>query len=86
MRKNEYKIVPNVPLPQDSSRYNAPRSRGRKPKYPLADMQIGDSFVVNDAETLSVRGCIQDFRSNNRGREFATRRLGDGTTRIWRTA
>jgi hypothetical protein len=86
MRNSEYKIVPNVPLPRDVSSGGAHRSGGRKPKYPLADMQIGDSFVVNDGETFSVRACIQTFRANNRGREFVTRRLGDGKTRVWRTA
>lgn len=84
MQKRAYKIVSNVPLPNANLPSGASHSGGRAPKYPLADMSVGDSFIVSEAETQSVRACIQTFRAKSPKREFVTKRIGDGTTRIWR--
>jgi len=55
------------------------RRGGRKPKYPFADMEVGQSFEIpaNGRTAASVYGA----RTN---KKFATRKMEDGTFRCWR--
>lgn len=60
--------------------------RGAKPKYPFADMKVGQSFLVPDAP----KGITSTMRTaENRiggGVKFEHRKFDDGSARIWRTA
>lgn len=78
-------IENGVPLPPKAE------AGGRRPKYPLGDLAVGQSFRVEDGrgpdliqDTLS--GCIRSWRiHNDPARQFTTRREGDGV-RVWRIA
>jgi hypothetical protein len=73
-------IDKNVPLPQRT--WGGPG--GRPPKYPWAEMEVGDSFFVLNATTdnLSAAGTMAAKRS---GRKFTTRKENGGV-RVWRIA
>jgi hypothetical protein len=60
--------------------------RGRKRKYPLDAMEVGQSFLVVD-NVSAVRASIANFKKTNEGlhKDFTVRRLTDGTVRCWRT-
>ena len=73
----EYKIDKGIPLPAAVG--------GRKPKYPLLDMQIGDSFFV--AKPPSVMYATTSYYSKKYGGEFTLAKWeenGVSGTRIWR--
>ena len=74
-------IERGVPIP-------GPRRRagGRKPKYPLADMRVGDSFW-SPVTVSALHACIR--RAGLDGRTFTVRNETRGTehgARCWRTA
>lgn len=76
------KLEKNIPLPE---------TRGRRPTYPFAEMEVGDSFEVE----IIGREPLQ--RARNRafnaarqhgllhGKKFAVRTFAD-SARIWRVA
>ena len=72
-----YKIEKNVPL------YPTRPTRGINYKYPLGDMEIGDSFFVPGSKHSTVNGPIQGFRLRNPGTKFSCRMTDDGI-RVWR--
>lgn len=76
---SEYKIEKNVPL--------SPRSWKGKPKYPWAQMDPGDSFVVpGEGRTLKVlQTTILTSARRHKPKRFSTRIEG-GNVRVWRTA
>ncbi len=64
------KIEQNIPVPK---------------KYPFAQMQVGDSFVIAEnikRTTVSV-AAIRYGKAN--GMKFTTRKMPDGVYRCWRT-
>ena len=67
------KIEKNIPIPEHRS------------KYPVADMKVGDSFLVED---FSQRGTVVTIMcrctKEHPDRKFATRQV-DGGYRCWRT-
>ena len=68
-------IEKNVPLPTRSA-------RGPAPKYPWADMAVGDSFVM-PVKYMSAHG--QAVRAAAKyGFKFTIRKLDEEQTRIWR--
>ena len=74
-------IESGVPIP-------GPRRRtgGRKPKYPLAEMRVGQSFW-SPVTVSALHGCIR--RAGLDGRTFTVRNeTRDGTrgARCWRTS
>jgi hypothetical protein len=72
------------------------RSPGRKPKYPFADMEVGDSFSVHlnkkgdkvEAKKVAVRLSVSvAYYQRNYGGRFTTRTmLDEGVVRCWKVA
>lgn len=62
----------SVPLPTDWH-------RGAQRKYPLAEMQVGESFeILGKKELNSVRTSTHKFQGSHDGYKFATRAVMDG--------
>lgn len=70
-----YKIEKNVPLPE--------ARRGKAGTYPFGDMEVGDSVLIEDRSQSSISGALTHYKYRW-GKDFATRREGDGV-RVWRT-
>ena len=68
----EFKIEKNIPMPTN---------RGPVSRYPLKDMEIGDSFFVagRDHAARNIRGVLQ----RHRPKRFSVR-MQDGGIRVWR--
>jgi hypothetical protein len=64
-------VESGVPLPVERRR------------YPYAEMQVGDSFVVREVSLQVV--CNANYRTGKKlGRKFVARKVEDGV-RVWRT-
>lgn len=75
-----YEIDKNTPTP--------PAKKGRYPKYPFAEMKIGDSILIktkrwNSRETLSARRSAHLYGERHEGYKFQTN-FTDAGLRIWR--
>jgi hypothetical protein len=79
-----YKIESNVPVPPPR------RGRPRKHKYPLAELQPGDSFFVPaPADELNkMQNRLATIGRQHVNKKFVTRITRDAPTgvRIWRTS
>lgn len=64
--------------------YRDGRKDGRKPKYPWAEMQVGDSFFVDDVSANTMRHNAK-YQSGKTGKTFKAAIEGDGV-RVWRLA
>ena len=73
-------IEKNVPLRPPVS------TAGRRRKYPLPLMEVGDSFFANHGTTRAVlHSSIRHYiTSTGSSKKFATRSEGNGY-RVWRT-
>ena len=71
------KIEKNIPCPE--------ARMGRKPKYPFADMAVGDSvFFDNEpAGSMSLPAASAHNHGMRLGKKFSSRKDGRGV-RIWR--
>ncbi len=69
---------PGVPIPAYAA------TGGRKRKYPISTMAVGDSFPVSGAELSSVRALVSVEKRNNPGKDFYTAEH-EGAWRCWRT-
>ena len=67
-----YKIEKDVQLPN--------KSAGEK--YPLSEMQVGDSFLVGDEKANAVRVAVH-HRQRGLNAKFIVRKV-DGGYRCWR--
>lgn len=78
---SNFEIEKSVPLPP-------PPMRGRKSaKYPLADMGVGDSFLVPTMKPEEKRQSLYQLvslKGRSMGRRFVVR-VVDGGVRVWRT-
>ena len=52
---------------------------GKRSKYPFAQMEVGDSFIESVAKQVGIHSCARCF-----GIKISTRKMGDGTIRVWR--
>ena len=87
--KMQITIDKNVPIPESKFGQGG---FGRKPKYPFADMEVGDSFLVKCIR--KQRGRVQTRlcnaasiykRKHDRKTDFTTRASDDeGGIRVWR--
>lgn len=68
-----FKIEKGVPIPKPV----------RTSKYPFAQMDIGDSFCVEDAKI--AKNIISNAIRTSRDKKFSSRKEGDHY-RIWRIA
>ena len=75
-----YKIETGIPIPVRTTKGGA----GRKPKYPFADLKVGESFLVPN-KTTEKFGATVTLARKRTGMNFATRNV-EGGVRIWRTA
>ena len=71
-------ITDAVPMPAQIA------TRGRRNKYPFAELGVGDSFVVAVRDAASVRVSAVTA-SRKTGFKFTTRIEGD-SVRIWRVS
>lgn len=71
--KTPFKIEKGIPVS---------RATHAKPIYPFGKMVPGDSFLVPQAKTLSVRVCATRFGKLHPGFKLVTRRTPEGT-RCW---
>lgn len=62
-----------------------PNTKGRKMKYPFAEMQVGDSFQYPEGRTKhSVLGAAKGWAKRHKyKRDFSVRTV-DGKFRLWR--
>ena len=67
------KIEKNVPIPDVHS---------KKRKYPLPQMEVGDSFFIKGTKK-NITGSINFFRIKHPEREFTIRKV-DAGVRVWR--
>ncbi len=70
----EFKIEKGIPLPP---------VRRRMTLYPLANMEVGDSILVQESDQGRIRSTIWQFARRN-GVKFVSRKESDGAIRIWR--
>lgn len=72
-----FKIDKNIPIPPKS--YS-----GRVAKYPTAQLEVGESFMIPNSELSSSKhkGGIYNVSAKT-GRKFTTRTYPEGV-RIWR--
>ena len=73
------KIDSDVPMPNDLGR------RGKRAKYPLKHMDIGDSFFIAGATSRSISGIFYPHKP----KVFSARAVVENEikgVRIWRTA
>tara|TARA_R110002020_G_scaffold23434_1_gene77905 strand:- start:1065 stop:1409 length:345 start_codon:yes stop_codon:yes gene_type:complete len=89
--KLEKKVKKTVTTTMHTIEKNIPIPNHIMQKYPLHDLEIGDSFVVPMAESKNVRSAIGRIHSKNENLRFVTRTvIGRGRAgkqmRIWRTA
>ena len=75
-----YKIDKNIPIPK--------YGRGKRPKYPFENMEVGDSFEAGDYSrdiANSLNGSAKSWcRYMNRRWKFTIRKTLDNKIRIWR--
>lgn len=70
-----FKIEKNVPIPERPSPIS---------KYPFADMNVGDSFFVPEAQARRLQSAIQIFRRRaGKDKKYIARNV-EGGARCWR--
>lgn len=69
----DFKIEKGIP---------APAKRG---KYPFAEMEVGDSFLVPGAATSAEISSAVSYRKNRYQEQYICRSV-DGGLRVWRIA
>jgi hypothetical protein len=74
-------VEKGIPMPKVRTRG---RNGGRRPEYPWATMEIGDSFLFPDHICRGTPYRLCKYASVD-GREFRARRTPDGF-RCWRVA
>lgn len=72
-----FKIETDVPIPQSA--------HGRPPKYPFRELEIGESFFVQNTEDHQVRTIrfLISYYKKKHGLKFKTMRENNGL-RVWR--
>lgn len=71
-----YVIEKNVPIEE---------KRGRKPKYPFDQMEIGDSFLVIDRKDKNIVRAAAHMYGRKNTITFKTQTVEQGV-RVWRIA
>lgn len=71
-----YKLEKNVPIPMDNIKV------GRKTRFPLDVMLIGDSFVVEVSEYKALLNAVR-YITKKTGKRFIVRKF-DISARVWR--
>lgn len=71
------RIRKDIPVPTKESK------AGRKPIYPFADLEVGDSFPIEEGKLLAARTAA--WRQNKNGKLFRVDRHRNAW-RCWRVA
>ena len=71
------RLESNIPIPPQEPRSKSPFS------FAL-EMEVGHSFSLNT--TKGRDAALRLLRGQYSGRKYASRKMSDGTFRIWRTA
>lgn len=78
-KTNGFKLESGIPMP----------SRIKNIHWPLAEMKIGQSFVVEGAKVQNLRMAISQWKKrHDDGRDWSTRKIDPSAAqfRCWRTA
>ena len=71
------KIEKSVPIPHPP--------RGRRPEYPFAEMEVGDSILVEGQDTTGpAYNAAKGLQYSQKNRVRFTARTVEGGIRIWR--
>lgn len=70
----QFKIEAGIPIP---------KGRALREKYPLGEMEVGDSFEA-PADQRSYIDQAKSRMKQRTGKEFTCRRQPNGKVRIWR--
>lgn len=57
----------------------------RGSKFPLDEMEVGDSFLVPSEMSASIRNAVAYYRFRNGKGTLITKTYDDGSVRVWRT-
>jgi len=76
---SEFKIRRGVPIPPVVRAH-------RRCEFPWLQMQPGDSIDVAEPKWQKVRHSFGSWRTRHPGWQFTSRRLPDGSLRVWVTA
>lgn len=68
-----------IPIPRVRT---GPREKGQNLTYPFADLDVDQSFFVEDASARNISGCAA-YAGKILGRKFIARTM-DGGVRVWR--
>lgn len=75
-------IDKNIPIPAET---RGKKHIGAKRKYDFGKMEIGDSFIMNYSERMSVYSCLRDYNKNNgTAIKIKTAKEKEGQYRCWR--
>jgi hypothetical protein len=75
---NMFEIEKNIPAP------NGTGKAGARPKYPFAQMDVGDSFFVPGMKSSALSNATQ-WHASKTGKKFTCTAEADGA-RCWRVA
>ena len=67
------KIEKNIPFP----------TRG-KSKYPIKELEVGDSFLVDASQRPSITAMLCRIYRNDPDKRYTTRTVSAGKIRVWR--
>lgn len=67
-------IDKNTPIPE------------RNKKYPIGELEVGDSFETTIDNVLRLRGAVSFYKRTHPGTNFTTRSIGTDKVRVWRVA
>lgn len=73
--QTEIKIESNIPIPESKT----------GPKYPFAQMEVGDSFFCASGLSDQLRNSLRNNAYRFKPKSFVIRKV-DGGLRVWRTA
>lgn len=80
----EFMIEKGIPIPPD---YRATKGRGRPARYPLADLEVGESFMVEgDSDERDRLKNAAAHAGRRQGKQFSVRTIEPGQYRCWRVA
>lgn len=72
-----FEIEKGIPVSKPTGRNGSP------PKYPWADMEVGDSFFIDEPSSKRSRNAMNYRNRRYPNTKFASRSM-DGGRRIWR--
>lgn len=75
-KQSDYELDSGIPVPKVVA----------QARYPFGKMKPGDSFVIKEEDRVRVSVAASQYaRRSPLKIKFATRKMEDGTVRIWRT-